>query len=1486
MTEFATPNARVLLIGTRHYASHGLADIEAVHSTLESVKETLKLRWGLPEEQIELLEDPADVVRTNRRIRAVARTEGPVLFYFVGHAVLEERSADLYLALSGTDLKELDATALKYSTIAAEVRDHRRNQFTAILLDGCYTGRALSEPGRAADVGFARSNIRGAYVIASSADDIASWADGDGPFFSRAFVDLLRDGDPDCRAMLTLDEIYLGLRRRLRDRGAPEPQQHSVNAVGHLFLAPNAGYPVPPVDLPKSGEPAPGWNTSHCPYVGLRSYEADERQLFFGRRRTGPDGGGGEGIVTTEDLVDAVQDLVSVSGPHLFSGPSGVGKSSLMCAGLLPAIGEGALGIEGSADWPQYTMVPGPDPMTELAKLCRAQLEGDGTRVATAEVRGRLVASPRAAAELVTRRAADGEPARPPVVVVDQAEELFGSDVPAADRAAFLAALAAMSQVPPGASQPAAVVLLVLSADHLGECMEHPVLRRRLDDLIIIEPVTTTALRDIIVEPARIAGIGIGEGLIAAVTADAEASTALGRTGTVDVGALPHLSNALYLTWHGTKPGMPGASPDGHVMTVEVYSAIGGIRGALGRSASSTYEALPADLRLMARRLLLDLVGIHETTSGTTLARRRVRRTALERPGDPPGALDQVIETFADQRLLTLGGDTDGGTVEIAHEALIESWTGLREWVDKDREWIEFHDRLDHDADRWFHDGAGLYGGRRLGAVEDDLAELRRKVDELQPRTRRFLAASRRRRTAFRAATATVAAFLVGLATTSTGLYLVNRHRSAEATSKALAAAATQVTAKDPALGRLLAVAADRYGPTADSLGSILASQAAPDVTRLADHPEQSFSSASTLDGRFLATAGAEGHVRLWDMSDARNPRLRADLPVPGGGAIFRVALSRDGSLLAAGDEAGHTLLWRLGSGTPQVQRLPSGPPTGPVYALAFDETGRRLATGTLGGALAIFTVGGGAGGSSDAAAAPVVHNIRTEVEALAFQPGGGNLVVADGTGAVSRWRVDDQHLTSLGTIKRFTLVSQAVAVSPDGRLLAAASNDHHINLWTVDPASGRLSQSRSLIGSADAVYALSFSRDGKTLVSAANDGKATLWSTSDGRPELILPQAMPLHGAEFLADGSSVATVGQDGILRVWHLPGRDVIAEPDKPVTSTFAADGRMAVTGGLDGVVSIWTVGPNGDVTRAATLPKKFGPVHNMALSPTRPVLAIPSEAGRVELWDVSRPAHPAFITSLPGARPEILGVTFSPDGNLIAAFGQDDPAPQGGLAGSVRLWDVSSTAGPKLIAEKQDRRGAALTASFSADGHILAVGGGDSRVNLYEVGAAGLTLAGHVESEAQYVIAVRFAPRGRVLAFAGEKGRVRLADVTRADHPVVRPGVLSTFGSELLSVAWLGNDRILGADSDGTTWLWRPGTAIALARLTTHDGAAYSVDADQSGRSFATAGLDGHLQVLAADSDRVIARICDDAGLPMTGDEWRRFEPDVVQPTVCN
>jgi hypothetical protein len=418
------------------------------------------------------------------------------------------------------------------------------------------------------------------------------------------------------------------------------------------------------------------------PYKGLRAFTADDAEDFFGRDRL------------VDELVRDVEGLLRSEQPALKSGrlltiigASGSGKSSVVMAGLLPRLQQGAL--LGSETWVYLEpIVPSKHPIEALGLTLavhfpdrsftsiREDLEDDAARGLhiLAKQRGSRV-----------------------VLLVDQFEELFTQTESEGERQRFIDLLVTATTEP----RSPLLVLLTLRADFYHHLMQYPefysLIQAQLKPLL---PMEIDDLRAAIEQPAALPDVQLSfEGnLVGDLLFEMKGQ----------VGALPLLQFTLEQLFERRS---------GHRLTLSAYREIGGVEGALSEHAEKCYAALPSEEhRRLSRALFVRLIDPGVTEQDTTRRRAALSEFTLDNPTQTR-LMRETLDAFIAARLLATNEIAGVTTIEVSHEALIREWPRLAGWLREAREDIRLQQAINEDATEWEQrnkPGDRLYRGAQL----------------------------------------------------------------------------------------------------------------------------------------------------------------------------------------------------------------------------------------------------------------------------------------------------------------------------------------------------------------------------------------------------------------------------------------------------------------------------------------------------------------------------------------------------------------------------------------------------------------------------------------------------------------------------------------------------------------------------------------------------------------------------------------------------
>ncbi len=899
------------------------------------------------------------------------------------------------------------------------------------------------------------------------------------------------------------------------------------------------------------------WDNKRPPYPGLMAFEEADAAIYFGR---------------DDDIRALIQRLEGrrVQGGEklvVVLGASGSGKSSLLRAGVAPRL------KQDQHNWivlPPFR--PQAQPLDELAlaivsalgdakswRQWRTALEGENPSRELMDLARDL-------------RAAHGQNEAHILITIDQGEELFsGADAGQTER--FFAVLNAMlsAQLP-------YLATMSLRSDYLGHLQQETRLAAPFEQFSL-KPMPLERVRDIVLGPAKLAGITVDDALVTEMMADARTDD-----------ALPLLAFALRELYDRSVFDKTGGTKH---MTVDAYRAMGDaqaqlspLENAVRRKADEVLAlANPTaeDLQALKEAFIPGLVRVNAEGE---YARRAADMSKISSRAMP------TIERLAKAYLLTVRHERGVTLVEVTHEALLRKWPRLKNWLDEEKDFLTGKEQLDQDLADWEaapekQKKDALLWGLKLARAQAWQTAKPRQLNEAELR---FIdasvahAAALRRREVVR--TTGAIAVVLCLVFSFVVAYLVSKRHDAQAAaaSARLAAsetdfkfAATEMTRDEEPVSLAYLADAMRKNPGNQKAMALAVSELRSAVLPLVTmHHDGEVQDASfSPDGTKVVTASADDTAQVWDAATGQKigqPMRHADW-------VHTAEFSPDGTKVVTASWDGTARVWdaRTGAQIGNAMQHDVSIEGGRVNGAHFSADGTQIVTFSWDHTARIWDATNPAHAQIGKA---LVHQlpgaISETVWGALFNPKGAPQVVvtASADHEARLWDAATQteklHKLHSGEVNR-------AVISPDGRWVVTVSDDgagYILDARTFQ-AVGRELQSAS----GKPLNFVAFSPDSRSIVTASQDKTARLWDIPSGNPiGQPMAHANWVESAMFSADGRFVVTASADRTARVWDARTGQPLSEPMRHSGDVYyaqfsPADSSLVVTASFDHTARIW-------------------------------------------------------------------------------------------------------------------------------------------------------------------------------------------------------------------------------------------------------------------------------------------------------------------------
>ena len=1149
------------------------------------------------------------------------------------------------------------------------------------------------------------------------------------------------------------------------------------------------------------------------PYKGLSPFSEDDTDNFFGRA----------------DLVEELKKLTEYRRFVLVTGPSGVGKSSLIYAGLIPQLRKDERQLIAHFQ-------PKSNPLDNLAYELLSMIGSDQQ---SRELHNQidhfkqelLQSNFTLLARYVKQILGKHSDERKLILFIDQFEELFASAEQ--EIRAFIEAVKVLSGQHQEINCSDVTVLLAIRTDFTDAATNYQLLPQGFTESFTVGPLTSDQLRAAIEEPAARLHVKFEHGLIETILGDLDASER------DDAGNIPLMQFTLEKLWNNQK------KP--YLLTHDAYETTGGVQESIAKHADEVFQHMFNSNAKLFQKIFFKLIRVIDpqdlgsaADGNSNIEALDANAVILRRPGSTlEFTQDQlkVIQQLADKKLLTTSRDesTKVEFVEIVHEALLRNWSTLNDWINDHQSNLKSWDKL---RGRLLDEE--LLRGRFL---KETKALLNSALLDLSPAEKKFIKRSHRVFWGFR----------VGLGIGIVVLFSVIGFGYQEIDRQTRISRAEEWIA-DIGVGKgavSFRSALQASIKSLDSYWNYKAEQVLREVLGLTlpmvltsqfhSHQIQSISFAS--DGNSFSTASYDNSTIVTDTSSWQTV---SSSPDPSRNEVVGV-ISPSGNEVVTSSSTQPIKVWSVSTALMTlIEEIPDSAGMNPI---GLNDSGSLLAAADNSiGKIMIWQFG--------LWSEPIrILDVKTIVTAIRINPDGNTVAVGSVDGALTLWSLETGGLTSSNKLQG--RISD-IDFSPDGLILAVGSHDKTARTFSVHQSD--LVHLDTFVH-ADQVLSVNLSSDASFLATGSQDHTARIWDLILGRERSRLLHNYPVTAVSLSPTGDLLLSGDQAGFLSVWDMTE---MVEPEIKHRSLeqirwfdFSKDGTL-----FGYVEQGRREGPNTSVT----LSKVDSPgvvchieydspltIPELEISSNNELIAIAnSTEKRVEVRQIDFIFNDCPLIDQIQHMDPVTSIDLGPEDRLLAT---------GSMDSKTRIWDLSSSLENPIREYSHDD--VVLSVSLNNHGNLIASTGFDNTVRIWDVNLDKLVGIYEPEEVVDGFYDLVFAPSRDLVAIASSDRSIRIYDVQK-DKEIHK---LDTGGIEVVSLDFSNDGKLLsGASTDGIVSIWEWENPIETKRLQSrliHGDWVRSVAFHPNIRSIASAGHNGLVSFWISDYRKLIREACNRA-----------------------
>ncbi len=475
------------------------------------------------------------------------------------------------------------------------------------------------------------------------------------------------------------------------------------------------------------------------------------------------------------------------------------------------------------------------------------------------------------------------------------------------------------------------------------------------------------------------------------------------------------------------------------------------------------------------------------------------------------------------------------------------------------------------------------------------------------------------------------------------------------------------------------------------------------------------WSVAFSPDGKTIASGSGDKTIKLWNLEGKELQTFKGHSD-----SINSLAFSPDGKTIASGSWDNTIKLWNLEGKELQTFKGLS------INSLAFSPDGKVIATSGGNNTVKLWNLEG--------RELQIFKGQSNDIWRIAFSPDGKAIVTGDLNGVIKLWNLEGKELQ---IFKGHSSGVWGVAFSPNAKVIATGSFDRTVKLWNLE-----VKEIPSFRGHSSSVNSIVFSPDGMTIATVSYDRTVKLWNVEGKELQTFKGHSNSVNSVAFSLDGRTIASGSRDNTVKLWNLEGKELqtFKGHSRGINSVvFSPDGKTIASGSDDNTVKLWNV----EGKELQTFKGHSSSVNSVAFSPDGRTIASGSDDNTIKLWNLEGKELQTFKT-FKGHSSSVNSAAFSPDGKTIASSSSDN---------TTKLWNLEG----KELQTFKGHSNSVNSVAFSPDGRTIASGSRDNTIKLWNLEGKELqTFKGHSRG----INSVAFSPNGKTIATGSADKKLKL------------------------------------------------------------------------------------------------------------------------------